>query len=419
MMNNQSDSRIRFRSEALIALALAAAPVVALGFSRFAYGLFLPAMRSDLHWNLAAAGGQNTANALGYIVGCLAASRWARRFGSRRTFLAAMAVSTLMLLLSASSGSYIALAAFRTVGGLSTAVTFVVGSAIASRIHAGNQHHRSAFLVSIYMAGVGIGIVIAGIAVPAVLSGLSAGSGWRVGWVIMSILAVGALAAAAWGSRQVPEQKSAPDGESEPVRLRVMRPTFAWYLLFGAGYVSYMTFVVALLKSHGVGRAGEATFFIVLGVASAVAILTVWSRVLGRLHGGRAQVLIAGIVLVGVLPVLLWHGMVAAIVSAIVFGATFMAGPTAVTVLARKALPHHAWTTGIALLTAAFSAGQAIGPLASGILSDQSGGITKGLWLSVILLAAAMLTGLAQREPARHDAQRPALATVAAEVSGR
>lgn len=35
--------------EPLIALGLAAGPVVALGFTRFAYALLLPAMKTDLH----------------------------------------------------------------------------------------------------------------------------------------------------------------------------------------------------------------------------------------------------------------------------------------------------------------------------------------------------------------------------------
>lgn len=42
--------------EPLIAFGLAARPVVALGFTRFAYALLLPAMREQLSWNFAAAG---------------------------------------------------------------------------------------------------------------------------------------------------------------------------------------------------------------------------------------------------------------------------------------------------------------------------------------------------------------------------
>jgi MFS family permease len=86
-----------------------------------------------------------------------------------------------------------------------------------------------------------------------------------------------------------------------------------------------------------------------------------------------------GRVLHGVRPVLVGHGLPAALLSAVIFGAAFMAGPTAATVLARRLLPSHAWTAGIALLTVAFSVGQAIGPPVSGLLSDTSGGITAGL----------------------------------------
>ncbi|MFS4098069.1 YbfB/YjiJ family MFS transporter, partial [Streptomyces sp. AF1A] len=108
--------------------------------------------------------------------------------------------------------------------------------------------------------------------------------------------------------------------------------------------------------------------------------------IIGRLRGGSAPALVSVVVLLGVLPVLLGHGLAAAIVSAVVFGSAFMAGPTSITVLARRMLPQHAWTSGIAWLTVAFSVGQAVGPLISGILSDSDGGIAKGLWLSVILL---------------------------------
>jgi MFS family permease len=81
-----------------------------------------------------------------------------------------------------------------------------------------------------------------------------------------------------------------------------------------------------------------------------------------------------------------------------------------VTVLARRMLPAHAWTSGIALLTVAFSVGQAVGPLVSGLLSDSSGGIAKGLWLSVVLLAVSAGVALIQRERAveHHHQETPA-----------
>jgi MFS family permease len=222
--------------------------------------------------------------------------------------------------------------------------------------------------------------------------------------LVLGALSVGLLVPAIWAARQVPAQPSPGHSHEEPLGLVRLAPTVAWYLLYGAGYVSYMTFVVALLHARGVSTFGEAAFFIVLGVSSVITTLAIWGRILSRLHGGHAPALISVVVLVGVLPVLISHSVTAALVSAVVFGAGFMAGPTAATVLARRMLPAHGWTAGIAFLTVAFSVGQGIGPPVAGLLSDSAGGITRGLWLSVVLLAMAAAVALAQREPAHVSA---------------
>ncbi|KOV72847.1 hypothetical protein ADL00_04910 [Streptomyces sp. AS58] len=400
-MNTLGAGTVRPRSEYMTALGLAAGPVVALGFTRFAYALLLPSMRSELDWSYAAAGGLNTANALGYIIGAGSAAWWSRRLGAGRSFVWGMIISAVALLASGLTDDFTALSVLRFVGGLSTAVTFVVGSALASRVHTGGRQQRSAALVGVYMAGVGIGVVLSGLVVPAALTAWGA-SGWQAGWLLLGLLALLAVGPATWAAKGVPSAPPAAAAQGS-AGLSRMAPSFAWYVLFGAGYVSYMTFVIALLREQGLGTWSTAGFFIVLGAASALATLLVWGRVIGRLHGGRAPALVSAIVLVGVLPVLLSDGPAAAIVSAVIFGTGFMAGPTAVTVLARRMLPQHAWTSGIAWLTVAFSVGQAIGPLLSGVLSDSEGGIAKGLWLSVALLAVSAAVALFQRE-------RPAVA---------
>ena len=53
--------------------------------------------------------------------------------------------------------------------------------------------------------------------------------------------------------------------------LSLLAPTFGWYVLFGAGYVSYMTFIITLLRTQGMETWSFAAFFIVLGAASAAA----------------------------------------------------------------------------------------------------------------------------------------------------
>lgn len=391
------DRGLSTRTEVLVALGLASGAVVSLGFTRFAYALLLPPMREELSWNFAAAGGMNTANALGYIVGCLSATWWARRFGSRAVFNATMAISALMLILSAATGDYAVLATLRTIGGLTTAINWVIGSALATRVHGGGNAKRSALLVAVYMTGVGIGIAVSGVVVPIALK-LGGTGGWKLGWLVMGALSAIAVVPAAYAVRRVPEQIAAPAGDGQlGLGLGALVPTFVWYVLFGAGYVAYMTFIVALLADQGLGDGAKALFFVILGVASAVT-MTVWGRVMSLLKRGWGPTVVSIVVLVGVLPVLLWQGLAAAIASGIIFGGSFMAGPAAATVIARRSLPAYGWTLGIGLLTTAFSVGQAIGPLAAGLLSDTAGGITLGLWLSVALLAASALVAPFQRD---------------------
>jgi hypothetical protein len=113
-------------------------------------------------------------------------------------------------------------------------------------------------------------------------------------------------------TRRTPAPATPTTGHQERLRLRSLVPAFIWYVLFGAGYVSYMTFVIALLHAEGLHLGAESAFFIVLGTASAVGTLAIWGRVTARLRHGHAPALVSTVVLLGVLPVLVGHGLPAA-----------------------------------------------------------------------------------------------------------
>ncbi|HEY4081022.1 MAG TPA: hypothetical protein VGM81_10015 [Burkholderiaceae bacterium] len=55
-------------------------------------------------------------------------------------------------------------------------------------------------------------------------------------------------------------------------------------------------------------------------------------------------------VMLGALPVLIWPNLAAAFVSAVIFGGSFMAGPSSVTALVRKLSVPHLATAAIAAL---------------------------------------------------------------------
>ncbi|WP_171016005.1 YbfB/YjiJ family MFS transporter [Ramlibacter sp. 2FC] len=374
------------------ALGLALAPLVALGFSRFAYALLLPAMQQEFGWSFAQAGSLNTANAAGYLVGALLAAPLAAKLGALRSFGLSMGLSALALAATALWSWLPLLLAVRFVGGVATALAFVLGSAFAARVWPG----RSAMALALYFAGSGSGIVIAGTLLPLAAGGPQ-GLDWRSSWLVMAGLAGAATWLAIRAARAVPARVEAPAGGARPAPAiwRLLAPSLLANLLFGAGYVGYMTFVIALLHGQGLPPATTLGFFALLGGASMAASLA-WGPALSRLPLGRGFALVCTAVALGMLPLLVSPTPLAALASALLFGASFMAGPAAVSMVAQRLLPAPALTWGLSLLTAAFSLGQSLGPLLAGALSDATGSLAAGLWLGPLLLLAAAAVSLRQ-----------------------
>ncbi len=397
IISKVSDTGNDIWREVITALGLSTAAAVALGFSRFAYGLLLPPMRADLGWTYVEAGALNTANGAGYVVGALIAAWTAKWWGTTRAFRAGFSVSVFVLLLTAATASFSVLIALRTVGGIATALTFILGAGLAAAICPTQNPRRRGTLVGLYVAGVSIGLLLAGAVVPIILQ--SGVQRWPEGWVVLGLMGAAGLPAAWWAARNVPE----PVGGSRAVlkvhELRQLAPTFVGYGLFGAGYVGYMTFIIALLQKQGGSSEQVTWFWIVLGLVSAVSTL-LWGRVLGAFHDGGGPALVFATAMLGALPVLVYPGPTAMFVSAILFGGSFVAGPTSITIVAQRQLPAASWTAAISLLTVGFAFGQTVSPVLAGAISDATGSIAAGFWVSPVLLGIAACVNLLQRPPA-------------------
>jgi predicted MFS family arabinose efflux permease len=383
------------RREIGVALGLATGAGVALGFSRFAYALLLPPMREALDWSYVQAGAMNTANGAGYILGAAAAAFVAARHGIGRSFLASMALSALALVLSGLTGDFHQLLALRALGGIANAVTFITGASLASAIALGGSSRRAGLMVALYLCGASGGIVVSGLVLPALLEGLGT-AGWRAGWLAMGALGLAALAPAALAVRRAPSEGLREPGLLPPRLALRLAPSFAGYALFGAGYVSYMTFIIVLVREAGAGALGTMSFWVVLGLASIAGTL-VWGRLLAAAPPGLGPGLVSATLVAGALPVLLWPGLPAAWLSAIVFGGSFMSGPMAITLMVRRLLAPGLATAAIAALTLAFALGQALGPILSGYVTDLTGSVAAGLWLAPLLLAGSAALAPLQR----------------------
>jgi len=235
-----------------VVLGLAMGPAVGLGLGRFAYALLLPAMRTDLGWNYAVAGAMNTANAVGYLVGALVAAPLAARIGDKRAFFAGVLISAMSLLATGWLSEVWPLALLRLLTGASGALSLVTGGSLAAAAGGGGSG-RSTLALGVYFGGAGFGMIVSALAVPALVAAV----GWQSGWFVLGALAFAAAAAA------LPALARAPDVRAQAVwrppalswrATRGMRAVMASYVLFGAGYIAYTTFIVAFLRT-GLGFA--------------------------------------------------------------------------------------------------------------------------------------------------------------------
>jgi predicted MFS family arabinose efflux permease len=381
-----------------IVLGLAMGPAVGLGLGRFAYALLLPAMRADLQWSYAVAGAMNTANAVGYLIGALAAAPLAARVGDKRGFLTGMLLTAASLLATGLGTDTVVLALLRVVTGAGGALSLITGGALAAAAGGGGGRGRPALALGVYFGGAGFGMVLSAFAVPALVAAL----GWRSGWIVLAVL--GLLGAAV----SVPALLRAPDVAGHGIPLarslslratRGMRAVLISYVLFGAGYIAYTTFIVAYLHTRLRFGADDVTLFWACVGLTAMVAGPAWGPLLARVPGGRGIALANAVVTLGAtLPVLL-PTPEAIYASAVLFGGSFLIVPTSVTAFARKAVTPSAWTAGIAVLTTGFAIGQCVGPWLSGEVSDRSYGVAGGLLLSGVILAAASIVALVQSEP--------------------
>src|SRR5437763_6656790 len=174
---------------AWLILILSLAPTIGLGIGRFAYALVLPDMREDLGWSYSAAGFMNTINAVGYLVGALVASRLIQRVGWAAAIRWGTLACVAALAVCALTGNFVALSLARLVLGIGAAAGFVAGGALAASI-AQSRPERANFLLSLFYAGPGIGILSSGLIAPFTLQYFGPGWWWMVWWALTLLSAV-------------------------------------------------------------------------------------------------------------------------------------------------------------------------------------------------------------------------------------
>jgi predicted MFS family arabinose efflux permease len=356
-------------------LALASA----MGIGRFSLTPIMPLMQQDAGLTLSFGGWLATGNYVGYLAGALICIAFAPRPAfAIRWGLVGVALFTLAMGLSDWRPLWLA---FRVLSGVASAFVLVGTSAWAMPIL--TRQGRDEWSGRVF-SGVGFGIALAG------LFGLAAGlDAWssRATWIVLGLVAA-ALAILLWRPLDVDltprAQREAPPARALP---RSAIIAAICYAAFGYGYIIPATFLPALARSYIDNPAIFGLVWPVFGAAAAISTLVV-AR-LGRSLAPRQLWTRAKWVLAaGVLAPALWLNALTLLVSAVCVGGTFMI-ITMAGIKEALRLGGAPASFAVGVMTAAFGAGQIIGPLTVSLLG-RSG---HAFAFASILAALGLIVG--------------------------
>ncbi|KKO45954.1 major facilitator transporter [Arsukibacterium ikkense] len=367
--------------------------LLCLGVARFAYTPLLPLMQQQTMLTDSSGGMLAAVNYLGYMAGALLAASLSDlrlKDSLYRLGLLLAVVSTLGMALTQNVYLW---SVWRFVAGLSSAGSMLIASGLI--MHWLLSHRQRAEL-GIHFAGLGFGIALSAVLVELMLR---LQLDWRAQWQYLAIFAV-LLAVPAW--RWLPRPKplalgTQPLGSDPPPAKRFIRLMLASYFCAGYGYVISATFIVTIVERlPGLSGSGNLSF-IVLGLAAAPAVL-LWdfiARKTGYLKAIMLALLLQSVAIL--LP--LWFGSLTAILlSAALFGATFVGVVSLVLTMAGRLYPSKPAKL-MGKMTLAYGSAQVIAPALTGHLAEVSGHYTLGLYLAAgfvglgaVLIAVLILT---------------------------
>ena len=382
-----------------LALGGMIALAVGIGVGRFVYTPILPVMVDALKLTTWQAGLIASSNYLGYLAGALLAALSVFR-GSRRSYLlGALAVNALGLVAMGLTGDFVLQLILRFVGGVASAFILVFASALVlDQLTATGRARLSA----VHFAGVGVGVAVSAAVVAALIA---AGAGWQALWYVS-----GAMALAGFGLAALmiaPGEPPAPDlpkpaAAAAAKASSALRAMIVAYGLFGFGYVITATFIVAMVRAAPEIRAMEPYVWVLFGVSAAPSV-ALWMRIGARIGIVEAFAVACLVEAVGVASSILWVSTAGVIIAVVFLGGTIVS-ITALGLIVARRLSSGDPRPNLALMTASFGAGQAIGPAFAGWLFDWLGSFAvASLIASGALVVAAGLSmlavGSADREP--------------------
>ncbi|WP_160935662.1 YbfB/YjiJ family MFS transporter [Teichococcus coralli] len=317
-----------------VPLAGAGAVCAGIGLARFAYVPLFPALVAAGWVSGAEAGLLGACNFTGYLLGVLGGRGLGRRLGVPAALDAGMALVVLAFLACALPAGVAWLGLWRGLAGVAGGVLMALAGPAVQAVTAPARRGAAGGIV---VAGVGAGVVLGALAVPAL----------RPVGIIGSWLGLAALCAMIWGAmrRSWPAPPAAevtrlPRGQPVPRAGALLLA----YGLSAAGMTAPMVYLADLgARGRGLGVVAVGLLWVLFGLGGIAGTL-MGGRIAGRLGGRRTLAAWMALQVVGL-------------------GATLLPGPAALLLAAPACGFAGIGATAVALADARERAGQAAGLL--------------------------------------------------------
>ncbi len=354
------------------------------GLARFAYGVVLPSLRSELGLDYTVGGALNALHLAGYLAGTLLGPALARRFGLARVARWAHAgVAAGALLCALAPASPVAGVGLLALGRLATGLG--AGPAVIAimvSVMAGVAEPARAAASVLMWTGMAVAILGCGLGAPWLLQP----GAWRWAFAAAALVAV-ALAAGFPVVAALPGGPGGgpggPAGGPGFTLASVASPRWAWlvatYACFGLGYIAYATFAGTRMAASATPLAVVALTWSTLGLATLCgSAATLW--LLAR-PGLRPHALPLAMALATAgCAVAALAGSTAALAGAALVGLGMAAIPALVTAAARARSNAADYARAFSMATAAMGLGQLVGPVLAGALADRFGSVAAPLF---------------------------------------
>ena len=352
------------------------------GLARFAYTPLLPIMRDQAGLTYLASGWLATFNYMGYMTGALLAASIGSLKLKYHLYHIGLVVAVFSTAGMGLTDQVVIWAILRYIAGLTTTCGMLIASGL---IMNWLIRQKLAPVLGLHFAGLGLGIVVSGIAVGSMASHLS----WDRQWIALGVLGIVFLIPAwLWMPAPADIHADASRGVQAAPSKKWMNLLIGSYFCAGFGYVISATFIVAILEKLPALSGLGSWIWVVVGLAAAPSTF-LWDRIAGRTGQIPALLLAYGLQVISVALPVLTADISLNVVSAILYGSTFVGIVSLTLSLIGRHFPNNP-AKAMARLTLSYGVAQMIAPVMAGYIANATGSYHGALVITALVLLAGM-----------------------------